>query len=176
MWHTIPRDADWAELDPLWAITAAPRFWIRGMNSCCKNCSSRSSVTLLVEPFFFTSALEQSGNWVVEWFPQIIMLLTSPAETPVLGNVSFQKRYKVIKEKPLSNLRDGSILVQSSQRGKVLSWNRRGIMSGNQTISICRVTNYKHLRKVSIVILGDSKRRLKRKKIEREEKKKKEVP
>ena len=61
--------ADMALLSFLAAITAAPLFWTVGTNSVSSQTWSRLTASL------FEVAWLASGNWVLEWFPQMVTRL-----------------------------------------------------------------------------------------------------
>src|SRR5687767_15203955 len=73
--------ADAALEAPRASMIAAPRLATVGMNSSAIHDSS-STASQADSPF--TLALTRSGYWVVEWLPQIVMLVMSFTDTSSL--------------------------------------------------------------------------------------------
>src|SRR5258708_9680941 len=60
-----------AEDSPRASMIAAPRFWIVGMNSVSSHFGSLIIGQTFLPPH---SAWNTSGDWVAEWFPQMVTL------------------------------------------------------------------------------------------------------
>ena len=77
MWSAAALAADIADDSFRAAMTAAPRFWINWMNwsSCPPNATDLPLI----------KALLTSGNWVEEWFPQMMTRETSLTATLFLA-------------------------------------------------------------------------------------------
>ena len=81
MWSMAALAADAADEAPRASMIAAPRLATVGMNvPSTQSWSPTSSYAFLPS----TSAWKRSGYWVVEWLPQIVILVTSVTGTPSL--------------------------------------------------------------------------------------------
>src|SRR4051794_36911189 len=76
-WSMAALAADAAEDAPLASMIAAPRFATVGMNVLRSHSPSTCSATDLPP----TWAWKRSGYWLAEWFPQMVILLTSATDT-----------------------------------------------------------------------------------------------
>src|SRR6202022_778396 len=73
--------AEAADDEPLASMTAAPRFWIVVMNPCL---SQPLSLMTSNGDMPAIRALRASGYCVVEWSPQMAMLVTTETGAPAL--------------------------------------------------------------------------------------------
>ena len=123
-WSIAALAADAALEAPRASMIAAPRLATVGMNSSAIHCLVVDRVPGRASPPTF--ALTRSGYWVVEWLPQIVMLV-----------ISRHRGAACLR----GELGDRAVVVEPHHRGEALARDVGGVRLRDQAVGVGRVAD-----------------------------------